>query len=186
MQIFENIAILFYRFLFWAPRCSSIYRTTGVRFSCWKQQYCCRKFWQRKQSAINESSDGIWTCIFKISWCHGNHQQARLLKVRICLKVEYHFLTLIIFYFRPSPIQAQAWPYLLSGKDVIGIAQTGRKDCIQILEIKECYFIEIWRIFPGTGKTLAFLMPIFIHIDGQEVPRGERGGPNALILSPTR
>ena len=59
-------------------------------------------------------------------------------------KVEYHFLTLIIlFYFRPSPIQAQAWPYLLSGKDVIGIAQTGRKDCIQILEIKECYFIEI-------------------------------------------
>jgi len=63
---------------------------------------------------------------------------------------------------RPSPIQAQAWPYLLSGKDLIGIAQT------------------------GTGKTLAFLMPIFIHIDGQPQPRGQRGGPNVLILSPTR
>ena len=25
----------------------------------------------------------------------------------------------------PSPIQSQAWPYLLSGKDLIGIAQTG-------------------------------------------------------------
>merc|ERR1739848_635384 len=65
-------------------------------------------------------------------------------------------------FFKPSPIQAQAWPYLLSGKDLIGIAQT------------------------GTGKTLAFLMPIFIHIDGRPVPRGQRGGPNVLVLSPTR
>jgi len=65
-------------------------------------------------------------------------------------------------FSKPSPIQSQAWPYLLNGQDVIGIAQT------------------------GTGKTLAFLMPIFIHIDLQPVPRGQRGGPNALILSPTR
>lgn len=65
-------------------------------------------------------------------------------------------------FSRPSPIQAQGWPYLMSGKDMIGIAQT------------------------GTGKTLAFLMPIFIHIDNQPVPRGQRGGPNVLILSPTR
>ena len=65
-------------------------------------------------------------------------------------------------FSKPSPIQSQAWPYLLSGKDLIGIAQT------------------------GTGKTLAFLMPIFVHIDLQPVPRGQRGGPNALILSPTR
>ena len=65
-------------------------------------------------------------------------------------------------FAKPSPIQSQAWPYLLSGKDLIGIAQT------------------------GTGKTLAFLLPIFIHIDLQPVPRGQRGGPNALILSPTR
>ncbi len=63
---------------------------------------------------------------------------------------------------KPSPIQAQAWPYLLSGKDMIGIAQT------------------------GTGKTLAFLMPSFIHIDQQPLARGERGGPNVLVLSPTR
>ena len=63
---------------------------------------------------------------------------------------------------RPSPIQAQAWPYLLSGKDLIGIAQT------------------------GTGKTLAFLMPAFIHTDLQPLPRKKRGGPNVLVLSPTR
>ncbi|KFB52376.1 AGAP004351-PA-like protein [Anopheles sinensis] len=65
-------------------------------------------------------------------------------------------------FTKPTPIQAQAWPVLLSGEDLIGIAQT------------------------GTGKTLAFLLPAFIHIEGQSVPRAERGGPNVLVLAPTR
>lgn len=60
-----------------------------------------------------------------------------------------------MFYF-------QAWPVLLKGEDLIGIAQT------------------------GTGKTLAFLLPALIHIDKQPVPRGQRGGANILILAPTR
>ena len=38
----------------------------------------------------------------------------------------------------------------------------------------------------GTGKTLAFLLPAFIHIKGQPVPLGQRGGPNVLVLAPTR
>lgn len=62
----------------------------------------------------------------------------------------------------PSPIQCQAWPVLLSGDDLIGIAQT------------------------GTGKTLAFLLPALIHIVGQPVPMSERGGPNVLVMAPTR
>ncbi|KAI4461132.1 atp-dependent rna helicase dbp3 [Holotrichia oblita] len=62
----------------------------------------------------------------------------------------------------PSPIQAQAWPILLSGEDLIGIAQT------------------------GTGKTLAFLLPALIHIDGQKIPREERIGPSVLVMAPTR
>lgn len=63
---------------------------------------------------------------------------------------------------KPSPIQCQAWPILLSGQDLIGIAQT------------------------GTGKTLAFLLPALIHIDGQVTPRDERPGPNVLVMAPTR
>lgn len=65
---------------------------------------------------------------------------------------------------RPSPIQSQMWPILLAGEDCIGIAQT------------------------GTGKTLAFLLPALIHTDGQPHPRGTkaRGGPNVLVLAPTR
>lgn len=65
---------------------------------------------------------------------------------------------------KPSPIQSQMWPVLLRGEDCIGIAQT------------------------GTGKTLAFLLPALIHTDGQPHPRGveARGGPNVLVLAPTR
>ncbi|XP_068750067.1 probable ATP-dependent RNA helicase DDX43 isoform X2 [Montipora capricornis] len=63
---------------------------------------------------------------------------------------------------KPSPIQCQSWPVVMSGMDLIGIAQT------------------------GTGKTLAFLLPAFLHIDGQDTPRHQRGGPTVLVLSPTR
>ena len=62
----------------------------------------------------------------------------------------------------PSPIQCQAWPVLLKGHDLIGIAQT------------------------GTGKTLAFLLPALIHIEGQPITRSERSGPSVLIMAPTR
>jgi ATP-dependent RNA helicase DDX43 len=62
----------------------------------------------------------------------------------------------------PTPIQSQSWPVLLSGIDLIGIAQT------------------------GTGKTLAYLLPAMIHIDAQTTPRSERPGPTALILAPVR
>ncbi|MEQ2304654.1 putative ATP-dependent RNA helicase ddx43, partial [Ameca splendens] len=65
-------------------------------------------------------------------------------------------------FIKPTPIQSQAWPVLLSGEDLIAIAQT------------------------GTGKTLAYLLPGFIHMDGQPVPRAERGGPGMLVLTPTR
>ena len=36
------------------------------------------------------------------------------------------------------------------------------------------------------GKTLAFLLPAFLHIEAQPVPREDRVGPTVLILSPTR
>jgi ATP-dependent RNA helicase RhlE len=60
-------------------------------------------------------------------------------------------------YTDPTPIQLRAIPLVLSGKDVIGSAQT------------------------GTGKTAAFALPILSKL-GQHAP----GGPRALILEPTR
>jgi len=56
---------------------------------------------------------------------------------------------------------AQGWPIALSGKDTIGIAQT------------------------GSGKTLSFLLPGLIHLSAQ--PPLQRGdGPIVLVLAPTR
>jgi ATP-dependent RNA helicase RhlE len=57
----------------------------------------------------------------------------------------------------PTPVQAAAIPYALEGKDVLGTAQT------------------------GTGKTLAFLIPIMEDLLKQETP-----GVTALVLVPTR
>ncbi|XP_029425729.1 probable ATP-dependent RNA helicase DDX43 isoform X3 [Nannospalax galili] len=63
---------------------------------------------------------------------------------------------------KPTPIQSQAWPIVLQGIDLIGVAQT------------------------GTGKTLSYLMPGFIHLDSQPVAREKRNGPGMLVLTPTR
>ena len=64
-------------------------------------------------------------------------------------------------YKVPTPIQEQAMPYLLDGRDLIGRAQT------------------------GTGKTAAFMLPILNHLVKVRKPR-HIGHPRALVLSPTR
>ncbi|XP_018617673.1 probable ATP-dependent RNA helicase DDX5 [Scleropages formosus] len=64
-------------------------------------------------------------------------------------------------FTEPTPIQAQGWPLALSGKDMVGIAQT------------------------GSGKTLSYLLPAIVHINHQ--PFLEPGdGPICLVLAPTR
>ncbi|KAF6135853.1 hypothetical protein GIB67_028172 [Kingdonia uniflora] len=66
-------------------------------------------------------------------------------------------------FSKPSPIQAHAWPFLLDGRDLIGIAAT------------------------GSGKTLAFGIPALMHILGKEKKNAsKRVNPLCLVLSPTR
>ncbi len=60
-------------------------------------------------------------------------------------------------YETPTPIQAQAIPPVLEGRDVLGLAQT------------------------GTGKTAAFMLPIL-----QQLLEGDLGDVRALIVAPTR
>ena len=60
-------------------------------------------------------------------------------------------------YLYPTPIQEQALPIILSGKDVVGVAQT------------------------GTGKTFAYLLPIL-----KNLKYSEQRQPRVLILVPTR
>ncbi len=60
-------------------------------------------------------------------------------------------------FINPSPIQAQSVPVVMSGRDVVGIAQT------------------------GTGKTFAYLLPIL-----RLLKFSEQKNPRVLILVPTR
>src|SRR5437764_4998455 len=62
-----------------------------------------------------------------------------------------------IHYVEPTPIQAQAIPVILTGRDLLATAQT------------------------GTGKTAAFLLPILHDLLGLR-----RGTTQALIITPTR
>lgn len=65
-------------------------------------------------------------------------------------------------YVEPTPIQAQAIPLLLSGRDVLGCAQT------------------------GTGKTAAFALPVLQRLASGAQPSSGRRHIRALVLSPTR
>jgi ATP-dependent RNA helicase RhlE len=60
-------------------------------------------------------------------------------------------------YVTPTPIQAEAIPQVLQGRDIMGLAQT------------------------GTGKTAAFVLPIL-----ERLMQGPRGHLRALVVAPTR
>lgn len=60
----------------------------------------------------------------------------------------------------PTPIQAQSWPIALHGRDIVAIAKT------------------------GSGKTLGYLIPGFIHL--KRLRNNPQLGPSVLVLSPTR
>jgi superfamily II DNA/RNA helicase len=62
-------------------------------------------------------------------------------------------------YSNPTPIQAQAIPVAVTGRDVLGIAQT------------------------GTGKTASFVLPMITRL---ETGRARARMPRSLILAPTR
>ncbi|KAL5604510.1 uncharacterized protein BROUX77_004696 [Berkeleyomyces rouxiae] len=61
----------------------------------------------------------------------------------------------------PTAIQSQGWPMALSGRDVVGIAET------------------------GSGKTLSYCLPAIVHINAQPL-LAQGDGPIVLVLAPTR
>lgn len=60
----------------------------------------------------------------------------------------------------PTPIQAQSWPVAIQSRDIVAIAKT------------------------GSGKTLGYLIPGFLHL--KRVHKNRQMGPTVLVLSPTR
>ncbi|KAL8927903.1 MAG: hypothetical protein Q9172_001129 [Xanthocarpia lactea] len=62
----------------------------------------------------------------------------------------------------PTPVQASAWPFLLSGRDVVGVAET------------------------GSGKTLAFGIPCIRSVSSTSSQKQFDTPARAVIVSPTR
>lgn len=73
----------------------------------------------------------------------------------VCLFQVYH-----AGFSHPTPIQAQSWPIALQNRDIVAIAKT------------------------GSGKTLGYLFPGFIHL--KRLRNNSKLGPTMLILAPTR
>src|SRR5688572_27667604 len=65
-------------------------------------------------------------------------------------------------FTRATPVQEQAIPHILEGKDVIASAQT------------------------GTGKTAAFMLPILHRFLASDQRKSGSHGPRALVVAPTR
>ena len=65
-------------------------------------------------------------------------------------------------YTKPTPIQHQAIPHLLEGRDLLGCAQT------------------------GTGKTAAYALPILQRLHNKQAGRPAPRHPRALVMAPTR
>lgn len=77
------------------------------------------------------------------------------------LRVFYFFLQVLHAGFSaPTPIQAQSWPIAIKGRDIVAIAKT------------------------GSGKTLGYLIPGFLHLKQRR--NNPKLGPTVLVLSPTR
>lgn len=68
-------------------------------------------------------------------------------------------------FSEPTPIQCQSLPYIMSGEDFIGVAKT------------------------GSGKTMAFLLPLFRHLLANPLHKSSEflgSTPRAVVLTPTR
>jgi len=98
-----------------------------------------------------------------------NHFLVAMENTNYLLQVGMHLWCLFIFFSfqihaagfsNPTPIQAQTWPVALQNRDIVAIAKT------------------------GSGKTLGYLIPAFIHL--RRCHNNPMLGPTVLVLAPTR
>lgn len=124
------------------------------RKSFYKESPEISKLSEEEVEAIRENSDGI-----KVRGSACPRPITKWSQLGLSLSV----MSVIegLKYTKPSPIQSQALPTIMSGRDVIGVAKT------------------------GSGKTLSFVLPLLRHIQDQP-PLENDDGPIGLIMTPTR
>ena len=144
---------------------SNIHSGNGVPMNFYKKStalsnvspHTVDEFWKNHNIKVedpfttsSESMEQLWTPIMEFKYIDTNYNK--------------DIQSVLSNFKQPSPIQAQSWPIILSGRDMVGIAAT------------------------GSGKTLAFLLPSLVHIQAQAPLSNQNGkkGPIVLVLSPTR
>jgi ATP-dependent RNA helicase DeaD len=90
------------------------------------------------------------------------HDPATPAFIDLPLRPELQAVVAELGYTEPSPIQAEAIPTLVEGRDLIGQAAT------------------------GTGKTAAFALPMLQRMSEVRTTRGRGDAPFGLVLAPTR
>jgi ATP-dependent RNA helicase DBP3 len=84
----------------------------------------------------------------------------------------------------PTPVQACTWPPAMQGRDVIGIAETGRQVSYSLMH-RARHLLES----PHSGKTLAFGIPALCHLVALlPYHLKQKNGPTVtvLVIAPTR
>ncbi|KAF4519826.1 hypothetical protein B566_EDAN006840 [Ephemera danica] len=122
---------------------------------------------QKNSSPGETMTKPDWDAVTLKPFCKDFYIQSKTVKKRSANDVEAYRASKEITIKGdnvPNPIQnfeEASWPIALSGRNMVGIAQT------------------------GSGKTLGYILPAMVHINNQEyLKRGD--GPIALVLAPTR
>lgn len=118
------------------------------------------KYIRQRSEKENEDVRKKWHIIIEGNNCPPPIKTFREMKLPICIIEAMENKGIM----RPTPIQVQGIPALLTGRDIVGIA------------------------FTGSGKTLTFSIPMIMFALEEEVNYPLRGkeGPIGLILSPSR
>ncbi|TXG54683.1 hypothetical protein EZV62_019939 [Acer yangbiense] len=117
--------------------------------------------WTNLLEGLSESPNFMTgTAVGDDSVCHSVQMEE---EVSSCSSLHQQALTGCVYsagFSAPTPIQAQSWPIALQSRDIVAVAKT------------------------GSGKTLGYLIPGFLHL--KRCRNDPKLGPTVLILSPTR
>lgn len=99
------------------------------------------------------------------------------------LKIPAAFQAAFKGFDKPTPVQACTWPPALEGRDVVGIAETGR----YVFLHPQHFLTHSCILYDYSGKTLAFGIPALARlVSSSSKAKKSKSSVRVLVLAPTR